>query len=402
MLPPPGQQYTLSKWILGERCAGCCGPIGGDGPIGGEMYMRSGVSFPISGGALSQAIDTGWDIEGGFRSLFFNRDDDAAWTVDVSITNVFNPASKNAGQVTLTNFPMKTVDATGAATTVNVPALNVTPGNLNRTSVNLSGRPRNLAAGHSGQFAQRSELAHRLGRRRPLGHGEVGTERDCSTATRSFGGVFVGVAFGCRSAVWRCAVLHAGLRLEWGTDFSHDSPGRQQRQCDGHQPDGHAGHSLLNVAVCVSEECRLALLGAARRHILSTALTRRGVSLRPVPRSTSGPPGPLDRTLPVPRRGRTTPSIRRITLHTRHDRRASAARAAAMRSPSQRDDRNSGYSILSASRLTRLMYLHFLQFPGHEQAEPVGAIGDDGRFAAIEQFQARPIPRPRCTNGRAE
>ena len=216
--PPMGQHYTLSRWILGERCPGCCGPIGLDGPIGGEVYLRTGVSFPINGGALSQGIDTGWDIEGGFRSLFFNRDDDAAWTVDVSLTNIFNPASKNAGQVTLTNVPFKTTDATGAATTVNVPFINVTPGNLNRTSVNLAGGREMWLLGTAD--SSRNDLNLRVGW--DVG-GRWGTEKlefnEIQHRTDSFGGVFVGLHSDVEVPCG-CAVFQAGLRLEWSTDYS--------------------------------------------------------------------------------------------------------------------------------------------------------------------------------------
>src|SRR5262249_43949747 len=105
---PPPSQFTLSKWIVGERWPGCCGPVGGNGPIGSEVYLRTGVSLPLGNGGLSAASGTGWDIEGGGRVLFFNRAVDAAWTVDLSITNIWNPSSSNNGPFTLTNVPLQT------------------------------------------------------------------------------------------------------------------------------------------------------------------------------------------------------------------------------------------------------------------------------------------------------
>lgn len=137
-VPPPGQQVRLSNWILGERCPGCCGPIGGNGPIGSEMYLRSGVSIPIGGGALEGSLSTGWDLEGGARVLFFNRAVDAAWTVDISVTNIFNPPNSTPNHVTLTNVPLQTAGITGGTTTTTVPSLTVTPSDLNRTYVNIS------------------------------------------------------------------------------------------------------------------------------------------------------------------------------------------------------------------------------------------------------------------------
>jgi hypothetical protein len=133
--PPPN--FTLSKWITGEHSPGCCGPLGG-GPIGSEIYLRSGVSFPVGGG-LSSSVKPGWDIEGGGRVLFFNREVDAAWTVDCGLSYIFNPASDKNGPFTLFNVPVQTVNAVGQATTLMVPNIDVTVGNLNRTYVNLAG-----------------------------------------------------------------------------------------------------------------------------------------------------------------------------------------------------------------------------------------------------------------------
>src|SRR2546423_1730904 len=71
----------LSDWILGTH-PGCCGPIGGDGPIRGELYLRSGVSLPVEGAYFGHTLVTGWDIDGGGRVLFFNAERDADWSVD--------------------------------------------------------------------------------------------------------------------------------------------------------------------------------------------------------------------------------------------------------------------------------------------------------------------------------
>src|SRR5437867_1586447 len=44
---PPGPQdsltsFGLSSWIKYPRSPGCCGPVGANGPIGSEIYFRSG------------------------------------------------------------------------------------------------------------------------------------------------------------------------------------------------------------------------------------------------------------------------------------------------------------------------------------------------------------------------
>lgn len=218
MPPPPGQQFTLQKWSLGESCPGCCGPMGGNGPIGAELYLRTGVSFPINGGALSQGILTGWDIEGGVTSLFFNRADDAAWTVGVSVTSVFNVGNPKAGQVTLTNVPLKTTDITGTTTTTNVPSLNVTPSNLNRTSVNLSGGRETWLLGTAD--SSHNDLNWRVGW--DVG-GRWGTEKldldELQHRNGQFGGVFVGLSTDLEVPCGN-VILVTGIRTEWGTDFS--------------------------------------------------------------------------------------------------------------------------------------------------------------------------------------
>src|SRR5262249_5357488 len=80
--PPPGP-LGWSSWLRYPRSPGCCGPVGGDGPIGSEVYLRTGASFALGDGVLADAADVGWAIRGGGRSLFFNPARDAAWTADL-------------------------------------------------------------------------------------------------------------------------------------------------------------------------------------------------------------------------------------------------------------------------------------------------------------------------------
>src|SRR5262245_54848733 len=86
MQPPPGPAVTpadavpgaspslpgtLSSWITYVK-PDCCGPIGGNGPIMAELFLRSGVAVPVEGAIFGHILETGWVIEGGGRSLFFN------------------------------------------------------------------------------------------------------------------------------------------------------------------------------------------------------------------------------------------------------------------------------------------------------------------------------------------
>src|SRR5438552_18503709 len=78
--PEPGR---LSSWITYPR-AGCCGPVGRDGPIMVELFTRTGVELPAEGAIFGHVLQPGWVIEGGGRSIFFNPDLDRAWDVDLS------------------------------------------------------------------------------------------------------------------------------------------------------------------------------------------------------------------------------------------------------------------------------------------------------------------------------
>jgi hypothetical protein len=60
-----------------------------------DLYVRTGPSLPGGGNILEKILDTGWDVTGGGRSLFFNSACDAAWTADLSITYIYNHAQSS-------------------------------------------------------------------------------------------------------------------------------------------------------------------------------------------------------------------------------------------------------------------------------------------------------------------
>lgn len=105
ILPPPpatppaapaGSFPMLSSWLRYSR-PDCCCPVGGDGPIQTELFLRTGPSLVIGGGILNRALETGWEIGGGGRSLFFNPDMSAAWTLEANVVYFYNQA--NAGNI---------------------------------------------------------------------------------------------------------------------------------------------------------------------------------------------------------------------------------------------------------------------------------------------------------------
>jgi len=87
----PGLTSPMSSWIIHNQ-NDCCSPFGGNGPINTELYIHTGPSIPAAGGFLHNVLETGWDIQGGGRSMFFNQAVDAAWTADLSLMYIYNHA----------------------------------------------------------------------------------------------------------------------------------------------------------------------------------------------------------------------------------------------------------------------------------------------------------------------
>jgi hypothetical protein len=129
---PPPTGPRLSDYVLGTH-PDCCGPLGGDGPISMEPYVRAGVSAIIPNGFLGKVLEAGWDIEGGGRTYFFNPEGDAAWTVDLGMSNVNNHGQHSDRVATL--HILETDSTTGITSRVAQP---VTVQALNRTFVNGS------------------------------------------------------------------------------------------------------------------------------------------------------------------------------------------------------------------------------------------------------------------------
>jgi hypothetical protein len=83
-----------SPWRYYSRSC-CCGPIGAHGGIYTELYLRSGVNVLSGNSTLAHALETGWFIQGGGRSLFFNAPETAAWTIDLGVGNIANNGNRN-------------------------------------------------------------------------------------------------------------------------------------------------------------------------------------------------------------------------------------------------------------------------------------------------------------------
>jgi hypothetical protein len=84
------------------------GPVGGNGPILSEVYMRGGPTFPI-GGTMGDVVYNGWSIQGGARALFFDVPLLTAWIMDIGMSNYHNQGTGgNSFTIPQLTFPAVT------------------------------------------------------------------------------------------------------------------------------------------------------------------------------------------------------------------------------------------------------------------------------------------------------
>jgi hypothetical protein len=93
---PPGS-YPSPYYVNGP---GCCGPLGGNGRVGYELYTFSGVNIPFGPG-LASHMNAGWTVGGSVRTLFFDPTYTAAWTVDLGLSYTHNWADGSHSPETL-------------------------------------------------------------------------------------------------------------------------------------------------------------------------------------------------------------------------------------------------------------------------------------------------------------
>jgi hypothetical protein len=210
---PPG----LSSWMLYNRSPECCGPVGGNGPIQLEVYLRTGPELPVEGKIFGHVLTPGWEIAGGGRSLFFNPEMDAAWTIDLGISN-----TQNQGQHSDIQIPYNLILATGsnpitgAPTGTTIQTVQLTVKNLNRTFANLGlGREWYLTgAANCGQPVWRVGIdgGPRLGTAKIEFH-EFQHRNDV------IGAAYVALHTDWECSCGGCCSFFAGLRAEWSYNW---------------------------------------------------------------------------------------------------------------------------------------------------------------------------------------
>ena len=217
-LPPSlGPLDSPGSWLVHPRQCGCCGPVGRNGPIGSELYLRTGINVPIGGGALGKGtgvLDTGWAIQGGGRVLFFDPNRESAWTVDLGLLNINNNSIDRTHVFQLHNVPSRvTPPGSLTPTTTNIPVLPVTVAGLNQTyAVFTVGREWWLIG--SGDYTYKG-LTWRAG---IDGGGLYGTAKldlnEIRHRTDTLGGLTVGLHTDLEYPCG-CVIFQAGFRAEY-------------------------------------------------------------------------------------------------------------------------------------------------------------------------------------------
>jgi len=216
--PPPVPQ--VSRWIAGPTCD-CCGPFTGR-TIGYEIYLRNGVSLPFGSGPIAKDLDPGWVVQGGARLLFFNPSKLGAWTIDLSVSNIFNHAMSEH-QVTLNNLIVPNPNFISALppspsnpTSIVRPTTIVTFSRYNRTFVNA-------AFGREWYLWDSANSNGRMWRAGFDFGPRYGTEKldldQLHHRTHVAGGVFIALH---TDVEWPCGacIYQAGFRAEWSYTFS--------------------------------------------------------------------------------------------------------------------------------------------------------------------------------------
>jgi hypothetical protein len=238
---PPG----VTDYLSYLRPGGCCGPVGGSGPINCEVFLRPGVSFPIGGSIFGKVMDPGFMIQGGLRTLFFNPAQDLAWTFELGLTSAWYDAHldqtyylRNVDRVIRQANGQPRTDDDGVPIFERFPLIPVIPSSLNETYVHLSLGHEIYVCGNAdcGDDRPKVRLGYDAGGR--WGSSKLIASRqrfdgDGGNPNRDLPNHFNDVVGGVFAALhtdyevpYKCAMIFAGVR----TEFSYIWADLLQRQ----------------------------------------------------------------------------------------------------------------------------------------------------------------------------
>ncbi len=237
VMPPPSQIPAMraglppgsvpDPWITYDR-PGCCGPIGADGPIDSEIYMRTGASIATGNSIIRQSENTGLILEFGGRSLLFNRDTTAAWTADFGVDYSYNDAG---GNKTFTLIQPFTVTTLNPVTFLNqssvVPvAEKMAIRDYQRVAPTLAfgrewyiGRPAYCPGSH---WRVGADTGGRYGYSRlDLNNFSIPDRVDFAHVSSVYGSALVSIHSDWEIPVTACSWLTLGTRAEWAYNWSN-------------------------------------------------------------------------------------------------------------------------------------------------------------------------------------
>lgn len=131
---PPGA--VASPWYTDGP--GCCGPMGANGRIAYDVYTRVGVTTPFGSGPFTDRLHSGIMVAGGGRSLFFDREHDAAWVVDFGLSYQHNRGKLAFPLPLFVKQPPQTDQFTGQVTPRPDAFIDVRIRGLHRTTFNFA------------------------------------------------------------------------------------------------------------------------------------------------------------------------------------------------------------------------------------------------------------------------
>jgi hypothetical protein len=218
---PPGS-YPSPYYTDGP---GCCGPMGRNGRIGSEVYLYTGMTWALGEGRLARELHTGIMAGGGGASLFFNREHDAAWIIDVGVSYQYNPGSRDNFQ----NIFLRQPPIAGTNTKQPDVLTSVAIRGLDRTNFNYAiGRDWWLwGPGSTGlENGWNLRVGGLLGGRWGTAHVDM-IPQDDPTGYARRQGVTYGVFLAPRATVeipLGSTILFGGVRTEWGYDWMNLVP----------------------------------------------------------------------------------------------------------------------------------------------------------------------------------
>jgi hypothetical protein len=246
---PPGS--VPDPWITYDR-PGCCGPIGADGPIDSELYLRTGPSIATGNSIIRRSENTGWMAEVGGRTLLFNRETTAAWTGDFGISYTYNDAGGNIAFPLLVPFNVTTTNPLTLQTTTTVQRvpLQVSIRDYQRVAPTFAfgrewyiGQPAYCLGSH---WRVGADIGGRWGTSRlELNDMSIPGRVDFRHLSDVYGSALVSIHSDLEFPLTACSWLIVGARAEWAYNWSDILKDAFPRQAS----DTQEINLLLNVGI---------------------------------------------------------------------------------------------------------------------------------------------------------